>query len=135
MSTFDALPDSWVVWSDQGGPTVLAYRPDVFDGAELPAECMPTLYVSHGRRNRRRPGSEGITTETDWYVTLFLEPEVSRDAEPYPSREAAVEGAIDLARAFDSGEIDYRGLYQVPRDRYFERLDELIGADEGGHEE
>jgi hypothetical protein len=28
-----------------------------------------------------------------------------------------------------AGEIDYRGLYQVPREDYFAKLDELVGGE------
>jgi hypothetical protein len=40
---------------------------------------------------------------------------------------AAEAGAADLAERFAGGEVDYRGLYQVPREGYFEKLDELTG--------
>jgi len=34
---------------------------------------------------------------------------------------------LDLAERFADGEIDYRGAYQVPREGYFDELDELVG--------
>jgi hypothetical protein len=67
-----------------------------------------------------------VATDT-WSVTLFLEPGVEDRTESYGSREEAVEGAVAYARRFANGEIDYRGLYQVPREEYFEKLDELTG--------
>ena len=53
-----ALGDGWRVWNAETDRVILAYRPDVFDGGEFPAACMPTLYVTHGQRNRR-PGEIG----------------------------------------------------------------------------
>ena len=127
MSEFDALPDSWTVWTESTDQCVLVYRPDVFDSHAFPAPCLPTIYLTHGRRSRR-PGSELDPDPTDpWFVTLFLEPEVSRDAERFDSRAAAVAGAITLAERFADGEVDYRDRYQVPREEYFTKLDELIG--------
>ncbi|ELZ16445.1 hypothetical protein C477_15475 [Haloterrigena salina JCM 13891] len=126
------LPDGWDVWNrSEDGRLVLAYRPDVFDGDAFPAACLPTLYLTHGKRTRR-PGTNPTSTadDEDWYVTLYLEPDVSADTERFATREAGLERVGELARAFDDGEIDYRGLYQVPRETYFERLDELTGGDD-----
>ena len=122
--SLDSLGDDWVVWSDETDRVVLAYRPDVFDGGTFPSPCLPTIYLTRGQRGRR-PGQRRVGS--DWYVTLYLEPEVNREADSYPDRERAVEGAIDLADAFGAGEVDYRGLYQVPRPGYLDRLDELTG--------
>ncbi len=128
MSEFGDLPEGWVVWSEEeDGRCVLAYRPDVFDGAEFPPACLPTLYLTRGRRSRR-PGHNPANRDAGWYVTLYLEPEVHLDPERFASREAAVDRTGALAVAFDEGRIDYRGLYQLPRERYFERLDELTGG-------
>ncbi|RKD97451.1 DUF5820 family protein [Halopiger aswanensis] len=130
MDELTDLPDAWNVWSrGDDGRLVLAYRPDVFDAAEFPAPCLPTLYLTHGRRTRR-PGRNPTDTTgaSDWFVTLYLEPDVTLDEhDRYPTREEALERTVELAQAFDDGEIDYRELYQVPRERYFERLDELTG--------
>ena len=127
MSEFDALPESWTIWNESADQCILVFRPDVFDSHEFPAPCLPTLYLTHGRRSRR-PGSELDPDPTDpWFVTLFLEPEVNRDADQYGSRTDAIDGAIELAERFTDGAIDYRALYQVPREDYFEKLDELTG--------
>lgn len=123
----DEAPDGWQVWSDAEEKLVLAYRPDVFDGAAFPAPCLPTIYVTRGRRSRRPGGNRNPPPGTPWYVSLFLEPEVERSADEYKSKAEAQEGARNLARRFATGEIDYRGLYQVPRDDYFAKLDELTG--------
>lgn len=121
---YDALPEGWTVWNDEpGGRSILAYRPDVFEGESFPPACLPTIFVSNSSR-RRRPGTSRVEVDT-WRVTLFLEPEVEGPVEEYDSRDAAVEGAAALARRFAEGDIDYRGFYQVPREEYFERLDEL----------
>lgn len=125
------LPDGWDVWNrGEDGRLVLAYRPDVFNGDAFPAACLPTLYLTHGKRTRR-PGTNPTSRadDDDWYVSFYLEPDVSADTERFPTREEALERVVELATAFDGGEIDYRGLYQVPRETYFERLDELTGAD------
>jgi hypothetical protein len=127
MSDLDA-PDGWVVWNEEpDGRLVLAFRPDVFDADEFPAECLPTLYLTRGRKGRRPPGES--TPSVDWHVTLFLEPDVDDGGERYGSREEAVSGARERAAAFAAGEVDYRALYQVPREDYFERLDELTGRE------
>lgn len=125
---FDALPDGWTVWADgDDGRTVLAYRPDVFDGDAYPDACLPTVYV--GRGSPRRPGA-GRGSDR-WYVRLFLEPEVVAAEERCDSLAAARETAVDVARRFAAGDVDYRAAYQVPREDYLDRLDELIGRAEG----
>jgi hypothetical protein len=129
MTDFDALPAGWIVWNETTERCILVYRPDVFDTQKFPALYLPTLYLTHGRRSRR-PGSKLDPSAGDpWYVTLFLEPEVKRDPERFETREEAVAGALDLAERFDEGDIDYRALYQVPREAYFEKLDELTGSE------
>ena len=127
------LPESWVVWSDESdGRAVLAYRPDVFDSDSFPAPCMPTIYVTRGSKERRRPPGEPTHPRSaGWRVTLFLEPEVTLPEESFDTRAAALSGAVEVARSFDGGEVNYRGAYQVPRDAYLDRLDELTGRDDG----
>jgi len=125
--TFEGLADDWVVWSDGREKAVLAYRPDVFDGAGFPAPCLPTIYLTKGRRSRH-PGTETRPSDP-WVVTLYLEPEVNRAPEEYDTREAATDGAVSLAERFADGRVDYRDLYQVPREEYFAKLDELTGHD------
>lgn len=125
------LAAGWRVWSAEEEKLVLAYRPDVFDGSEFPPPCLPTIYVTRGRRTRR-PGPNRSGPDASWWVTLFLEPEVDDGGEAFPTREAATAGAHDLAARFAAGEIDYRGLYQVPRPDYFEKLDELAQGERAG---
>lgn len=129
MSSFDDLPDGWTVWNESESRTVLVYRPDVFDADEFPAPCLPTLYLANEPIERRRPRSDPPSASSDdsWHVTLYLEPEIGVPEETFATEDAAVEGVIELASEFADGEIDYRGLYQVPRDQYFDRLDELTG--------
>jgi hypothetical protein len=123
---FDSLPEGWTVWNDEpGGRGILAYRPDVFDASEFPAPCMPTIFVSDKPRHSRSLAPYAGTDT--WTVVLYLEPEIEGPTESYDSREEATEGAVALARRFAAGEIDYRSLYQVPREEYFEKLDELTG--------
>lgn len=121
----DAVPEGWEVWSDGEEKAVLVYRPDVFDGTEFPSPCIPTVYLTKGRR-RRKPGRE-VRPEDPWYVTLFLEPEVDGDERSFDSRADAEGAAREVARAFARGDVDYRAMYQVPREDYFEKLDELTG--------
>jgi len=125
---FSGLADGWEVWSREETKVVLTYRPDVFDSDEYPAPCLPTIYVTKGRRGRR-PGPHDPDEDDPWFVTLYLEPEVAGDEHRYESREATQEGTLDLAARFTRGELDYRSLYQVPRDAYLDRLDELTGAE------
>lgn len=129
MTEEAAVPDGWEVWAaGEDGRLVLTYRPDVFDADAFPAACLPTLYVTHGRRTRR-PGRHPTTVDdADWYVTFYLEPEVTvEDGRRFPTREEAVAFATDLAGRFDAGEVAYRDCYQVPRERYLDRLDDLTG--------
>ncbi|ELY52990.1 DUF5820 family protein [Natronococcus jeotgali] len=130
MSELESLPEAWEVWSaGDDGRVVLAYRSDVFDGEEFSPACMPTLYLTHGRRTRR-PGANPTDRAgaTDWFVTFYFEPDVSLDdPDRFETRAEGLERAVELARRFDDGEIDYRDPYQVPREAYFERLDELVG--------
>ncbi|WP_435346853.1 DUF5820 family protein [Haloarchaeobius sp. HRN-SO-5] len=130
MSDFEDLPEGWVVWNEEPeGRCVLAYRPDVFDSSQFPAPCLPTLYLTRGRRNHRRPGiSLDDARSGDWYVTLYLEPEVElQETNRFPDREAGVEGTVELARRFADGEVDPGDVYQVPRDDYVAKLRELTG--------
>jgi len=118
------LSGEWSVWNRTETNLILAYRPDVFDSESFPAPCLPTIYLTRGRRTRR-PGA--TRTGEDWYVTLYLEPEVARSPDSYPDRDTAVEGAVTLANRFAAGDIDHRELYQVPREAYLDELDELTG--------
>lgn len=123
-----SLPDGWEVWSDEATKIVLAYRPDVFDSAAFPAPCLPTIYVTKGQRDRR-PGPTEPDPDDSWYVTLYLEPDVSEGPETAETRREAEVTATELAGRFVRGEIDLRGLYQVPREDYLARLEELVGPD------
>ncbi len=122
------LPESWVVWNDEpGGRCILAYRPDVFDTTQFPPECLPTLYLTQGTPNR--PPQERQATDP-WYLKFYLEPNVELPRTPrYPTREEALEAAVELAKEFDRGEIEYRDAYQVPRGEYLDKLDELTGRE------
>ncbi|QLH79145.1 hypothetical protein HZS55_18425 [Halosimplex rubrum] len=122
---FEGLADDWVVWSEEREKVVLAYRPDVFDGAAFPAPCLPTLYLTKGRRSRH-PGTQTRPSDP-WVVTLYLEPEVNRSPDEFETRDAAEAGAVGLAERFAAGDVDYRDIYQVPREDYFAKLDELTG--------
>ena len=125
MGDFETLSEDWVVWNEADDRCVLVYRPDVFDTNAFDAACLPTIYLTRGRRSRRPGRQRAPGTANTWYVTLFLEPEVEREAETYDDRPEAVAGAVALAERFTAGEVDYRDLYQVPREAYLEKLDEL----------
>ncbi len=122
-------PSGWTVWNDEPrGRRILVFRPDVFNESnDLPAPCLPTILISN-RSQAPRPGASRIRTDT-WRAVLTLEPEVEAVTEEYDSREAAVVGANGIAARFADGEIDYRAAYQVPREAYFERLDEVVGRE------
>jgi hypothetical protein len=124
--TLADLPAGWSVWSDEADTVVLVYRPDVFDTEAFPAPCLPTLYLTKGERDRR-PGPNDPDPDDPWYVTLFLEPDVSRSAETAETRVDAEDLAVDIADRFVRGAIDLRGLYQVPREDYLDRLESLVG--------
>ncbi len=129
--SFAALPDDWRIWNEEpGGRTILVFRPDVFNEDAFPAECLPTIYVTNGSR-RARPGAGQYATD-EWHVVLFLEPEIEATAETYDDRSAAADAAVNVATRFADGEVSYREAYQVPREAYFERLDELTGRSDVG---
>ncbi len=120
----DAPPGGWTTWNEEpDGPVVFAYRPDVFDAERFPAACLPTLHVSNASR---RPGTR---SGSRWHAVLRVEPEVRAERSTHGSRSTALAAAHDLARAFDAGEVDYRGAYQVldGRRTYLDRLDGLTG--------
>ncbi len=120
-----SLGEGWAVWSAAEDRAVAAYRPDVFDGSTFPAPCLPTVYVTRGRLSRRPEGNRNLPPDAPWVVTLRLEPDVGRPPETYDSKAAAVAGTEDVTEAFAAGEIDYRSLYQVVREEYLNKLDEL----------
>ena len=121
------LPPGWRVWNEEPeGRVILAYRPDVFDSDAFPAACLPTIYVTNGSP-QRRPGAGSVQTD-HWQVKLFLEPEIEATTTRYDDRATALDGAVETARQFVDGEIAYRDCYQIPRETYFEKLDELVGS-------
>jgi hypothetical protein len=48
------------------------------------------------------------------------------DDDAYANRDAAEDGARQLAERFATGEVPYRSVYQLPREAYLDKLDELI---------
>lgn len=123
-------PPGWECWSDEPDRQVFVYRPDIFDSQAFPAPCLPTLYVSNGPHRNPRPEQRHAASEPrEWYLTLYLEPDVVLAEERYDDREHAREGADDLARRFSAGELGYREAYQVPREEYLDRLDDLLGRE------
>lgn len=122
-----ALPGGWTVWSaTDAGRIVLVFRPDIFDSSSYPAACLPTIYITKGCRSRRRPGVEAETA-SDWHVTLTLEPEVTGVEQSYSGREEAIAGAVSIATEFVAGDFALRDWYQVPREGYLTKLEELTG--------
>lgn len=128
MDTTDSLPEPWAVWNDETHRVVLVYRPDIFDSDEFPPPCLPTLHLRKGKRSRR-PGRDQPQRDDPWYVTLSLEPDVTGESQQFEDRNAAIDGASEIAATFDAGEVDYRSLYQVPREDYLAKLDELTGRE------
>ena len=125
----ESLPGGWTLWNaEPEGRVICTYHPDLFDGDDFPAACLPTIYVTDGSR-RARPGAGQYATG-EWHVTLFLEPEVEVQSTTYDDRETALEAAVDVAAAFDAGEVDYRRAYQLPRENYLAKLDALTGRTE-----
>jgi len=124
----ESLPPGWEVWSDEATRVVLAYRPDVFDTDAFPAPCLPTIYASKGQRDRR-PGPNEAAPDDPWYVTLYLEPEIATAPDTAATRDEAESLATDVAAAFAAGELDLRGLYQIPREDYLDRLETLVGEE------
>lgn len=123
------LGEGWQVWSLEDDRAIIVYRPDVFDGGSFSAACLPTIYVTRGRRRRRPAGNRNLPPDAPWMVTLFLEPDVDRPPDTYDTFADALDGCAVLSRRFSRGDVDYRSLYQVPREDYFETLDELTRSD------
>lgn len=124
----DGFPEGWAIWSDEpDGRAVYVYRPDVFDSQAFPPACLPTISVAPSSPDR--PPGERVGD--DWYVTLYLEPDVRlREYDGrFDSRTAAVTGAREVATAFAAGEIDFREYYQVPREAYLAELESLTGRE------
>lgn len=124
------LGEGWQIWSLEDDRAIVVYRPDVFDGDTFPAQCLPTIYVTRGRRRRRPEGNRNLPPDAPCMVTLYLEPDVDRNPDSFDTFSQALEGCADLTRRFSQGEVDYRGLYQVPREEYFQTLDELTGRNQ-----
>lgn len=129
MSDFEGLPEGWDVWNkDPDGSVILVYRPDVFDSHQFPAPCLPTIKIAR-RPPSQRKRRAGVTHDS-WYVSLLLEPEVRVQDEDrgFDTHADAVDGTIELASSFDTGGVDYRGAYEIPRESYLDKLDELTGG-------
>jgi hypothetical protein len=122
----DDLPKGWTVWNEESQKLILTYRPDVFNSDTYPAPCLPTIHIRKGKPSRK-PGRNTPAPDASWYVQLYLEPDVSGTQETHDDRDEAETAARDLAGRFHAGDIDYRGLYQVPREAYLDKLDDLTG--------
>lgn len=125
------LPPGWTVWHDRPDDiVVLAYRPDLFDGSNYPAACLPTIAIKperlRGPRGKPRPAGAA----TSWTATLTLEPDVVIERRTASEREAAIETARALASAFVSNEYDLRSSYPDPHQSYLERLEATIQNEE-----
>lgn len=125
----EEFPREWELWSDEPDRRVVVYRPDVFDSQAFPAPCLPTLYLSNGPHRNRRPEQRHERGGGAWYLTLYLEPDVVLAEERYDDRADADAAAADLAARFADGDLDHRGAYQVPRETYLDRLDQLTGRE------
>jgi hypothetical protein len=128
MAISERLHADWELWSHERTRVVVVYRPDVFDSESFPPPCLPTLYLTKGKRDRR-PGRNRPKPDAPWFVTLSLEPDVTGERQRYEDRDAAIKGACELADSFATGAFDYRALYQVPREEYLAKLDELTGRE------
>ncbi|MFB6187422.1 MAG: DUF5820 family protein [Halobacteriaceae archaeon] len=119
------LPPGWVIWNNEpNGRVILAYRPDIFDTNEFPAQCLPTISITPNH-----PDQHPRSSSSEWYVLLYLEPEVrvfDRES-THPFREQAISSALNLAQVFSNGQIDFADVYQVPRPQYIATLEKLTG--------
>ena len=128
MTDWSDLPEGWRVWNEEDeGRVVLVFRPDVFDTQQFPPECLPTIYVSQRPPQERLPRLDA--ERSDWYVALRLEPEVQVKTvgSRHETRAEAIQEAVEISRAFEDGEIDFRESYQVPREEYLNALEEHTG--------
>lgn len=130
MGVLEDLADGWEVWNEEPqGRVILAYRTDIFDTQAFPAPCLPTIAVAPGASPNDPP--ERRAQSSAWHTAFYLEPtvRVTQVDTTSPSRDQAVETAVDIASRFTSGEIDYRSVYQLPREDYLDKLDQLIGRE------
>ena len=128
MTDWSSLPEGWRVWNEEDeGRVILVFRPDVFDSQQFPPECLPTIYVSQRPPQERLPRLDA--ERSDWYVALRLESEVQVKTvgSRHERRAGAIQEAVEIARAFEDGEIDFRESYQVPREEYLNALEEHTG--------
>ncbi|MFB6077509.1 MAG: DUF5820 family protein [Halarchaeum sp.] len=128
--SFDALPDAWTVWHDDGGRAVLVFRPDVFEGDAFDPARIPTLYVS--TRAPDVPLRRGDELDDEWHVACTLEPDVHVRAleSSHETRAAAVDAASEAARRFAAGDVALDDVYAAnPPTAYLERLADLTGGD------
>ena len=109
---------------------IWTFRPDVFDGQSVPAECLPTLTVKRARRRGPR-GRPTIGANSRWTVELRLEPEVVIERTVFDDRADAMDRGEVLARRFSADDLDWQEAYQVPRDRYIDLLSELLPVESG----
>lgn len=125
----EALGTGWQIWTHDSEIIVLVFRPDIFDGDNLPAECLPTITVTQGVQTRR-PKYETATSENSpWTVLLYLEPDVSTQPILCDTRENALIQASTLSQTFSAGAIPIRELYQVPRHHYLDTLEDVIARE------
>lgn len=122
----ESVPDGWEPWHDEpAGVTVFVYRPDVFDGTDLPAACMPTLAIrparSRGPRGRPVRGRDA----TAWTVQLLLEPELVMKRETVADRSVAVERGRNWMARFAAGAVPIDG-YELSAPEYGETLVSLL---------
>ena len=123
------LPEGWTEWhAGADGMRIWAFRPDVFDGSEFPAGCLPTLSLKPQRARGPR-GYADATADRGWCVELRLEPDVCLKRRTDADREPLLETAQAFATAFVAGELELRSGYADPHEAYLSRLEELVGVE------
>ncbi|MDX1746011.1 MAG: DUF5820 family protein [Halobacteriales archaeon] len=121
------LPHGWEIWNDEpDGQFVIVYRPDIFDAEEYPSACLPTITAAPGRSPDDPP--ERRARSDAWHVGAYLEPAVrlTELEARVESRDEAVAWALIAAGRFSDGDVDVNAAYQIPRQDYLAKLDELL---------
>ena len=125
------LPAGWTVWHERPDDLcILAYRPDIFDGSEFPAACLPTITIKPARTRGPRGRPNPAEIATSWVTVLTVEPDVEIVRTVGETRSTAINAGIEFSQAFSNGSLDIEGAYTDPHEQYLETLLTRRGSQE-----
>lgn len=110
------IPEGWIIWSEEDG-VVICYKPDIFNGTNFPAVCIPTISMVESDR-------EG------WRVSFYIEADVEarRLGKEFRNYKEAVDYIMELAEEFNRGNFNLRDFYAKGdvREKYVSKLEKEI---------